>query len=48
MGACVIYRAKKTQLSEAPNHVPPQNDIEIFKEMNKCLRKFFPNNENKK
>ncbi|KAK8332601.1 hypothetical protein V6Z11_A10G151100 [Gossypium hirsutum] len=35
-------------LNEVPNRLPPQKDVEISKERNKCLRIYFPSTEERK
>ncbi|KAK9288101.1 hypothetical protein L1049_016548 [Liquidambar formosana] len=35
-------------LNEAPNRVPPHKDLEIQEERNKCLKRYFPNAENRR
>nr|CAD1831664.1 unnamed protein product [Ananas comosus var. bracteatus] len=35
-------------LNEDPNRVPPHRDLEISKMRNKCLKRFFPNNEERR
>uniref|UniRef100_A0A2N9EEB5 DUF659 domain-containing protein n=1 Tax=Fagus sylvatica TaxID=28930 RepID=A0A2N9EEB5_FAGSY len=35
-------------LNASPNRVPPHRDIEISDERNKCLKRYFPNSEDKR
>uniref|UniRef100_A0A2N9J571 DUF659 domain-containing protein n=1 Tax=Fagus sylvatica TaxID=28930 RepID=A0A2N9J571_FAGSY len=35
-------------LDASPNRVPPHRDIEISDERNKCLKRYFPNSEDKR
>ncbi|KAK9291948.1 hypothetical protein L1049_019900 [Liquidambar formosana] len=35
-------------LNKAPNRVPPHKDLEIQEERNKCLKRYFPNAENRR